>query len=231
MRAKSTALGIAAAAAFSGAAISGALAAACTTAPLSTYISGVNSTCTVGDKTFSNFHYTPAGAVKGVVAANVSVTPVTGPPPPGVPGPGLTFNANWSIGTKSTTGDFLLNFKVALTANAVKAGTLIDDAYLHFVGSETASANIKDSETITHNGVLLNQVLDTSASTTVDMKLSKFVTSVTVSDDMALHGKEGLSQLTKAFSQTTTPEPASLSLLGVGLTALGLIGMRRRKRR
>jgi hypothetical protein len=60
MNPKSAALGMAAAAALAGAALSGpAFAAACPTAPvatLSTYLTGgANATCTVLDKTFSGF--------------------------------------------------------------------------------------------------------------------------------------------------------------------------------
>ena len=115
MRAKSAVLGIAAAAALSSAAFSGpALAAACTTAPLSTYLSGGrNATCTVLDKTFSDFIYAST-PLNTPTAALVNVIPVTSP----TNEPGLTFQGNFSrsASVAPTTGDIDISFHVAAGA-------------------------------------------------------------------------------------------------------------------
>jgi len=234
MRGKSGALGVAAAAAFSSAALAG----PCTNGALNTYTSptGSNQGCTIGDKTFtfSPTSYSATG-VTATAPANVAVVTSASP----LSNIGLGFSGNFSIGTLSKTGDVRLSFKVALTAGAVKAGTLIEDAGLHFAPGAHPGGSISDAETVSSGGSKIAQVTVTVDSNTVEVPFTiggvkggtpAFVTSLSVTDDIALHGPQNLSAFQKDFSQTTTPEPATLSLLGVGLGALGLIGIRRRKR-
>lgn len=94
------------------AAVGTANAAACPMAQMSTYVVE-GFTCTIGDKTFSDFTYTPGTAGTGVAstAAQVAVQPLGNPAGPNW---GFTFTGIWNSGTNGT-GDAGLSYDVAVT--------------------------------------------------------------------------------------------------------------------
>jgi len=215
MRAKSAMLGVAAAA-FSSAAI----AQPCVKTSLTKY-TAAGFSCTISDKTFSNFSYVNGD---GKFPATVS----TVVPQPGPGNPGIIFANNWTIPTAGKSSDFSIIFHVAAPKT-----NLIEDAALSLNGSAKGTGFIIDSENILAAGI---KIANLTASITALHNVSSHVAfapvpSITVEEDVVLRGFETLSLVDKRFSEQHIPEPASLALIGVGLTALGLARRRKSKSR
>ena len=167
-------------------------------------------TCTVGDKTFSGFSYSPDGF--NVPATNVGVGPAT------TINPGVLFNALWQNATAAP-----LDAVIVFTVTA-PAATPITDAELQLDG---VVGSVLDVESLS-NGVVLSSgdnLLHSSAPFAA-------VTSLVVHDDVGVNPGGAISSIDKQFSQSTavtTPEPASLAILGISLLGMGAACRRRRK--
>jgi hypothetical protein len=210
MRRASSVVGVAAALITTSFLVAPAAAAPCGTTTLSVWLSIANFSCTVGDKTFSNFSYSPDGFTN-VPASSVGV----GPSVLTTAGPGLQFNALWS-NTGTTNLDAVIGFTVTAPAT-----TPITDFHLLLNG---VVGSVLDVATLS-NGVSL------MSSDNLEHAISFApVTSLTVSDDIGVFPGGSVSILDKQFSQVPAP------VVGAGLPALvmacgGLLGLARRRRR
>ncbi|MBV9771464.1 MAG: hypothetical protein JOZ32_17970, partial [Bryobacterales bacterium] len=198
--------------------------------PLSDYLT-TGYSCSIGDKTFSNFTYTSSaqGDATLINASGISVSTLDSASPLDPNGDiGLGFTASWVASGADAFTDSVIGFTVTVAPNA---GMLIKDtavaqtsgvsgsgiASVAEVACGPAPCNLSDPwSTITFDSSsAYNGYADTGFSPISSIEVSKDISaSTTAAGDLA-----HLSFVADTFSQTATPEPRALSLL----LTLGLV--------
>jgi hypothetical protein len=194
-----------------------------TTPGLVVAVSNGNYFVTGSGLTYGAFSYssTASGTASAFPATSVAVLPFSSGP-----NSGFTLNAGWS----TVTGG-ILDIAISYTVTA-KPGELITDASLGLAGSVTGTGAASVGETLTNSstGALIGTLTASLPTDTVDMISFSGVQSITVTKDIILNagadGAASISIVSQGFSVSgTVPEPASMALLGIGVT--GLLAFRR----
>jgi len=177
----------------------------------------------VGDLKFDNFTYSPSPAGSPPAASAVTVNSFLS-----IPGePGISFNGVFTAAA-NTSVDYAITYDVTTTD-----GKPITDAYLSLGGfvNNGGTGSVSIGETILNlGGTVISKIPfevftpGQPADTTV---LLPPATTIVVQKDIVVNGGSNgatFSFVNQGFS-TAVPEPASMALLGIGLS--GLFTLRR----
>jgi len=168
---------------------------------------------------FSNFQYSASSGVplpSAVIVNPFNVGSETG----------ITFNGSFN-GNPGTSDDIAISYVVTLSG-----GGKITDAYLSgdpVVISGTGSASVVETLYNNANGNALGTMIISDSTTNVATLSFAGVTSILVHKDINVDGITGTAKISfvnQGYSiGSTVPEPASLALLGIGMT--GFLAFRR----
>ena len=189
--------------------------------------------CTSDGDTFSNFTYSTSGTSQ-LVASSITVNPISTPG-----NPGFLFTAPWGV-TSNQTQDSLIGFVASMSAPAITSLTLqmigagfsgtglVSVAETYCLGDTFGDGCAKGTA-----GTLF-VFLGSGGSKLSDTVSFAGVSEVDVRKDIELlGGTDGIAVLSGVINEFTdipVPEPATLSVLGSGLTIMAA-GLMRRKRR
>jgi hypothetical protein len=171
---------------------------------------------------FSSFGYTQATGAPPA-ASGVHMTPFTLPPPPGETG--IQFSGAFNA-PAGVTNDWVLTY----TVTELTPGAKLTDAYSSITGTNNGgTGGISVSETFTTlTGQPIGTLAVNLANPTATLSLGAGYTSILVTKDIDVIGGSlgsSLSVIDQGYSSSAVPEPASLALLGIGMT--GFLAFRR----
>jgi hypothetical protein len=208
-----------------------ALPANATTISMADLLAGGSIVC--GDKTFGNFHNfgsTATGGADAPTAAQIFATDINC----GTNNPGLLWNSGvWNVNAPNQTIDTFWSYRVSVNPGS---GMVIGDADMQFLSATAdngADIHITDSF-FDSNGFVDSLLIDLSQGPQTDHHIlfPPGYAWLDVNKDVSLEshalGNASLSTFTQNFSQV--PEPATLSLIGVGLLAFGFASRRRSRK-
>jgi len=198
-------------------------AAACTAGNYSAYfVPGFS--CQIDGLNFSNFSFNAAGN-NPITPSSIGVVPITTPG-----NQGFNFNPGIILAGTNQTADVALDFDVTAMNG------FLTDLGISFNGSVFGTGATSFSETVTgatFPGAPTISVTNPPAGNSgpLNVVFTTPVTTIHVVKDIGANtganGEASISQVINTFSNTV-PEPATLTLLSIGLTGLLAFGVRRK---
>jgi len=185
-------------------------------------------TIQVGDLLFSGFSYSQTGDMPAPTAINVS------PYISGSGDNGLTFQSAFVDFPGGSGSDGVIGYHVTeLTPNAVINGSTLSGVPTVVGGSGVASVTESFQPTDNVDLFSIYSISPGLTQTTGSLALASNFPSLTVQDSVlafSAGGAPSISFFNATFSTTggQIPEPASATLLGLGIAVLGWRGMRRK---
>lgn len=214
--------------AFVAACLTSSMAMATTTCPTGGYNLYSGLTCATNNLSFSNFGFqaTASGGAVTPTPASVAVLPIDV-----LGNEGFQFNPGF-IEAAGQSQDVTITFTVTAAP-----GTTIEDLFIGFNGSFGGTGTTNFSEkycTVGFNsGCNIFSVANPNGALDQHIDIAPTTKLWITKDFGASSGSQGnaaISQVVNQYSNTSAvPEPASLSMMGLGLLGLGLIGRRKRK--
>ena len=188
--------------------------------------------CSVGDKLFYGFTYTPTDS-GGAVAPDGTQVFVT-PDPANVNEPGLVFSSSmWSVSGNAIDGAIAVDASIGFSVATVGNIPLIVDASLDFTGHNGATGGGQAfiGETVLEGGNSVGLEVDSTNGPYLSIANFSAVSTLSVTKNLQVRiarGTTGTASITsfrEGFSEM--PEPVSCVLFGSGLLGLGILRRRR----
>jgi len=178
--------------------------------------------CEIGTLSFSNFagfNASPAGTT-GLTANQIQVTPSLGPT-----GPVLTFapTVSFSVNLTGTSNAFNFQYDVSNGLSSPLYVSLGLNGSTNGLGSASGTKDINlGLSSVFNNG---------GSGVFTGMGAPIFVpgASFTVKDGVSIQSQSGTASITSFSNTFAVPEPMTLSLMGIGLLAVGVLGRRFKK--